>query len=107
MNTSARILVPPGRTQDRREDRREGTHASFAPAGRADRRMRAPAWVAFAALSIIWGMPYLFIKIALGGVAPLAVAWWELTIGAVVLLPLAAIRGELANLGPHWRAIVA
>jgi drug/metabolite transporter (DMT)-like permease len=69
--------------------------------------MSVRAWAAFAALSVIWGMPYLLIKIALGGVAPLAVAWWELTIGAAVLLPLAALRGELSNLRPHWRAIVA
>ena len=38
--------------------------------------MSARAWVAFAAVSTLWGMPYLFIKIAVDdGVPPAFLAW--------------------------------
>jgi drug/metabolite transporter (DMT)-like permease len=69
--------------------------------------MSVPTWLAFAALSIVWGLPYLLIKVALRGIPSVEVAWWELTIGATVLLPLAAQRGELAHVRQHWRPIGA
>jgi drug/metabolite transporter (DMT)-like permease len=69
--------------------------------------MSARAWLTFVTLGVVWGLPYLLIKIALGGIAALEVAWWELTIGAAVLLPLAAARGELAQVRQHWRPIGA
>jgi drug/metabolite transporter (DMT)-like permease len=50
----------------------------------------ARAWAAFAGVSVLWGIPYLFIKIAVdGGAHPLLVAWGRVTIGAAVLLPIA------------------
>ena len=69
--------------------------------------MTVQAWLAFAALGLVWGLPYLLIKIALSGIAPLEVAWWELTVGAVVLLPLAWARGALAGVRQHWKPIGA
>ncbi len=48
--------------------------------------MTRRAWVAFAASSLIWGVPYLFIKIAVDhGVTPPVLAWGRVTLGAVVL----------------------
>jgi hypothetical protein len=72
-----------------------------------EEKMSARAWLAFVALGVVWGLPYLLIKIALGRIAALEVAWWELTIGAAVLLPLAAARGELAQVRQHWGPIGA
>ena len=69
--------------------------------------MSARAWLAFVALGVVWGLPYLLIKIALDGIAAPEVAWWELTIGAAFLLPLAAARGELARIRQHWKPIGA
>ena len=38
--------------------------------------MSRRGWLAFAAVSLIWGIPYLFIRIAVrGGVTPLVLAW--------------------------------
>ena len=49
--------------------------------------MSRRAWLAFAAMSTIWGVPYLFIKIAVdGGAPPALVAWGRVTLAAVVLL---------------------
>ena len=59
----------------------------------------AGAWLAFAASSVLWGIPYLFIKIAVrDGVPPGVVAWVRVTIAALVLLGvflLGAIGGAI------------
>ena len=61
--------------------------------------MSARAWGLFAAMSLIWGIPYLFIKIAVDdGVPPLFVAWSRVALGAAVLLPIAAHAGALRGL---------
>ena len=58
-------------------------------------------WFAFAALGIIWGLPYFFIKIALEDVPPLALAFSRLLLAALVLLPIAWRRGALRGLWRH------
>lgn len=51
--------------------------------------MNRRAWLAFAALSLIWGVPYLFIKVAVdGGVSPFFLAWARIVLGAALLLAL-------------------
>ena len=70
--------------------------------------MSSRAWVLFAASSVIWGVPYFFIKVAVDAdVPPAFVAWSRIALGAVILLPLALHRGAFAGLGGHWRAVVA
>ena len=66
--------------------------------------MSRRAWGAFAVASVMWGIPYFFIKVAVdAGVAPPFVAWARVVIGAVVLLPIAwrmgALRGLRSRLG--------
>jgi drug/metabolite transporter (DMT)-like permease len=60
-------------------------------------------WVLFAAMSVIWGIPYLLIKVADEGVAVPVLVFARTAIGAAVLLPLAVHRRELRVLLPHWR----
>ncbi len=59
----------------------------------------------FAAVSVIWGVPYLFIKIAVDELSPSVVAWSRLAIAAVVLLPLAWRLGALRGLAARWRIL--
>jgi drug/metabolite transporter (DMT)-like permease len=59
----------------------------------------------FAAVSVIWGVPYLFIKIAVDELSPSVVAWSRLAIAAVVLLPLAWRLGALRGLASRWRTL--
>lgn len=65
------------------------------------------AWAAFAALGIIWGIPYFFIKLAVQELSPFVVAWGRITLAALVLLPIAWHRGALRTLGSHKVAILA
>ncbi len=70
--------------------------------------MSARAWTLFAAVSTVWGIPYLFIKIAVdGGVPPVALAWGRIVLASIVLLGLAARAGALQALRGRWRYVVA
>ena len=61
----------------------------------------------FAALCVIWGLPYFFIKLAVAELPPVIVAWGRITLGAAVLLPIAWRRGGLRGLGQHKVAVFA
>jgi drug/metabolite transporter (DMT)-like permease len=70
--------------------------------------MSTRAWMIFAAVSTLWGIPYLFIKIALnGGVTPGVLAWGRITLAALVLLALARRSGSLRGLRGRWRWLAA
>ena len=61
--------------------------------------MSSRGWTLFAAASVIWGMPYLFIKIAVDdGLTPGFLAWSRVTLAALVLLPIAWKSGALRGL---------
>ncbi len=61
----------------------------------------------FAALCIIWGLPYLLIRIAVRDVSPAFLVFSRTGIGALLLLPLAARRRQLREVLDHWRWLVA
>lgn len=70
--------------------------------------MSRRAWSAFAAVSVLWGLPYLFIKIADdGGMPPLDLAWLRVALGAVVLVAIAWRAGTLPSLRGHWPWLLA
>jgi drug/metabolite transporter (DMT)-like permease len=70
--------------------------------------MSARAWALFAAVSVIWGVPYLFIKIAIdGGAHPLLIAWGRVAIGAAVLVPIAWKLGAFKGLRSRMRPLIA
>jgi len=61
----------------------------------------------FAAMGLIWGIPYLFIKIAVAELTPASLVLLRTAIGAGLLLPVAFARKDLGPLLPHWKWIVA
>jgi drug/metabolite transporter (DMT)-like permease len=68
----------------------------------------ARAWLAFGAVSVLWGIPYLFIKVAVdAGVTPAVLAWVRVVLGAAVLLALAWRAGSLGSLRGHGRWLAA
>jgi drug/metabolite transporter (DMT)-like permease len=61
--------------------------------------MSRRAWGAFAAVSVLWGLPYLFIKIADDdGMPPLDLAWGRIALGAALLVAVAWRAGTLPSL---------
>jgi len=64
-------------------------------------------WVVFAALGIIWGLPYFFIKVAVQEVSPFALAFVRVLLAALILMPIAWRRGALRSLAQHKAPIVA
>ncbi|MGH8302310.1 MAG: DMT family transporter [Steroidobacteraceae bacterium] len=76
------------------------------PAAREDSALvSARTWLAFVTLGITWGLPYLFIKIAVQELSPFDVAWGRITFAALILLPIAWRRGALRGLWAHKTAI--
>jgi drug/metabolite transporter (DMT)-like permease len=70
--------------------------------------MSPRAWAAFAAMSAVWGVPYLFIKVAVDdGVPPAFVGWVRCVLAAAVLLALAWHAGVLGPLRGRWRWLLA
>jgi len=60
-------------------------------------------WILFGVMGVIWGIPYLLIKVAVGELSPASLVFLRTTTGALVLLPIAARRGAIAPLLAHWR----
>lgn len=60
----------------------------------------------FGSLGVIWGVPYLFIKIAVEQMSPATMVFWRVFLAALVLLPVAAARGMLRPLLPCWRWVL-
>jgi drug/metabolite transporter (DMT)-like permease len=64
-------------------------------------------WVLFAGMCVVWGIPYLLIKVAVGGVSVPVVVFARTALGAAILLPAALRSGQLAALRSHWRPLLA
>ncbi|GAA0509878.1 membrane protein [Paractinoplanes deccanensis] len=68
--------------------------------------MNRRAWLLFLLVSVLWGIPYFLIKVAIEDLSPLLVVAGRIAIAALVLLPLAAARGTLAGLRGHLGWVV-
>jgi drug/metabolite transporter (DMT)-like permease len=65
--------------------------------------MSRRAWLAFAAMSVLWGCSYLLIRIAVrGGMPPADVAWTRVAIAAVLLMGLSWRAGLLGSVRGRW-----
>lgn len=66
------------------------------------------AWWLFAAACVLWGIPYLFIAIAVdAGLSPGFLACARTALGFAVLAPLAWRAGAFRGLRARWRALLA
>jgi len=65
--------------------------------------MSRRALLLFVALGLIWGMPYLLIKVAVGSVDPAFVVFARVALGALVLIPIVLARRQFRLLRGHWR----
>src|ERR1700729_178268 len=58
-------------------------------------------------MCVVWGIPFLLIKVAVGGVSVPVVVFARTALGAAILLPAALRSGQLAALRAHWRPLLA
>jgi drug/metabolite transporter (DMT)-like permease len=69
--------------------------------------MSRRGWLLFGALSVIWGVPYLLIRVSVREVAPTTLIFFRTAPVAVILLPVSAYRREIPALVRRWRALLA
>lgn len=64
-------------------------------------------WLLFAAMAVLWGVPYLFISIAVETISPPAIVAGRTLIAALLLLPFALRSGALRAAMKHWPWVLA
>lgn len=68
--------------------------------------MTRRGFLLFAAMSLIWGVPYLLIRVAVEELSPATLVLARAAVAAVLLLPIAAYRREFRPLLPYWLPIL-
>jgi drug/metabolite transporter (DMT)-like permease len=68
--------------------------------------MTRRGWILFAAMSIIWGVPYLLIKVAVGELSPVLVVFGRCAVGAALLLPWTLAKGWLRPALRRWKPLL-
>lgn len=69
--------------------------------------MTKRGWVLFVAMSFIWGIPYLLIRVAVRQLEPEMVVFGRTSIAAAVLLVLAQRSDAIRPALRHWRPVLA
>ena len=69
--------------------------------------MSRRGWLLFLAMGLIWGVPYLFIKVAVEHLTPVSLVFLRTTVAAALLVPVAVARGELRPVLKRWRPLAA
>jgi drug/metabolite transporter (DMT)-like permease len=68
--------------------------------------MTRRGWVLFVALGVLWGLPYLLIKVSVREISPPLLVFIRTGGAAVVLVPVAAASGALRPVLRRWRPLV-
>ena len=63
--------------------------------------------VLFGLMSVIWGIPYLFIRIAVDEISPAVLVLARTSVAAAILLPIAIARVDLRPVLARWPWVVA
>jgi drug/metabolite transporter (DMT)-like permease len=61
----------------------------------------------FAIMCVVWGIPYLLIKVAVSGMTPASLVFLRTGIGALLLVPVAIARREMRPILPAWKWLIA
>ena len=68
--------------------------------------MSRRGWLLFGAMALIWGIPYLLIKIAVAEISPITLVFFRTALGALLLLPVALARGGFRPLFARWPIVL-
>lgn len=69
--------------------------------------MSRKGWLLFVAMGVIWGLPYLLIKIAVREISPPMLVEMRTGGASLLLVPIALARGELLPVLRRWKALIA
>jgi drug/metabolite transporter (DMT)-like permease len=68
--------------------------------------MSRRGWLLFSAMCVIWGIPYLLIKVAVRELSPVTLVFARCLVAVVLLLPVTVARGELRPVLRHWKPLL-
>jgi len=69
--------------------------------------MKRSSWALFAAMCVIWGIPYLLIRVAVREFSPGVLVFARTAVGGLVLLPFALANGGFGPVLRRWRPLLA
>ncbi|AGS69225.1 integral membrane protein [Streptomyces collinus] len=70
--------------------------------------MTARGWFLFSLMGVVWGIPYLMIKVAVDDLSPSMVVFTRCALGAALLLPFALRQaGLFRTVRAHWLPLLA
>ena len=69
--------------------------------------MTRRGWALFVTVGVLWGLPYLLIRVSMREVTPAFLVFVRTAGGALLLAPFAVRRGALGPLLARWKALVA
>ena len=69
--------------------------------------MSRKGWALFALVGVLWGVPYMFMKIAVAELATPVIVFSRLLIGALVLIPLAVHQKTIKDALKYWPYIAS
>lgn len=58
-------------------------------------------------MCVIWGVPYLLIRVAVGELSPAMLVFVRTGVGALILMPVVIARGGVRGIGAKWVPLVA
>jgi len=58
-------------------------------------------------MCVIWGIPYLLIRVAVNEISPVMLVFARTAIGALILMPIVLARGGLRGIGTRWIPLLA
>lgn len=67
--------------------------------------MSRRGWALFATIGVLWGVPYLFMKVAVEELSTPMIVFIRLMIGAILLLPIALSKLKLSQIRPYLKYI--
>jgi drug/metabolite transporter (DMT)-like permease len=63
-------------------------------------------WFLLISLGVIWGLPYLFIKIAVETFSPTSLVFLRVVLAAAVLVPIVTYKRQWRTLSSHWPWVI-
>ena len=68
--------------------------------------MSRRGWFLFVAMGVIWGIPYLLIKVAVEDLSPASLVFARSALATLLLVPLASARKVLRPVLPAWKPLL-